>query len=72
MSTIWLGDTIVGETTSGGYGHRVGKSIALGILRSDLHESGTRLEIEIFGQRHAATVHADEPLWDPQNERIRA
>ncbi|MGO7043442.1 FAD-dependent oxidoreductase [Rhizobium acaciae] len=72
MSTIWLGDTIVGETTSGGYGHRVGKSIALGMLRSDLHESGTRLEIEIFGQRHAATVHADEPLWDPQNERIRA
>jgi dimethylglycine dehydrogenase len=72
MSTIWLGDTIVGETTSGGYGHRVGKSIALGMLRSDLHEPGTPLEIEIFGQRHAATVHADEPLWDPQNERIRA
>ncbi|MGV1947652.1 MULTISPECIES: GcvT family protein [unclassified Agrobacterium] len=72
MSTIWLGDTIVGETTSGGYGHRVGKSIALGMLRSDLHEPGTRLEIEIFGQRHAATVQADEPLWDKQNERIRA
>ena len=72
MSTIWLGDTIVGETTSGGYGHRVGKSIALGMLRSDLHEPGTKLEIEIFGQRHAATVHADEPLWDPKNERIRA
>ncbi|MFT2215640.1 GcvT family protein [Rhizobium giardinii] len=72
MSTIWLGDTIVGETTSGGYGHRIGKSIALGMLRSDLHEPGTRLEIEIFGQRRAATVHANEPLWDPKNERIRA
>ncbi|MGO7388701.1 glycine cleavage T C-terminal barrel domain-containing protein, partial [Rhizobium ruizarguesonis] len=72
MSAIWLGDTIVGETTSGGFGHRVQKSIALGMLRSDLHEPGTKLEVEIFGKRYPATVHADEPLWDPLNERIRA
>jgi dimethylglycine dehydrogenase len=72
MSTIWLGDTIVGETTSGGFGHRIQKSIALGMLRSDLHEPGTKLEVEIFGKRYPATVQADEPLWDPQNERIRA
>ncbi|HHV68988.1 MAG TPA: FAD-dependent oxidoreductase [Ochrobactrum intermedium] len=72
MSTIWLGDMIVGETTSGGYGYRVDKSIALGMLRYDLHEPGTRLEVEIFGKKYPATVQADEPLWDPQNERIRA
>ncbi|EKJ94894.1 dimethylglycine dehydrogenase [Bradyrhizobium lupini HPC(L)] len=72
MSTLWHGDTIVGETTSGGYGYRVNKSIALGMLRSDLHEPGIELEVEIFGKKYPATVQADEPLWDPQNERIRA
>jgi dimethylglycine dehydrogenase len=33
---------------------------------------GTELEIEIFGARCKAVVQADEPLWDPSNERIRA
>lgn len=72
MSTLWHDGEIVGETTSGGYGHRIDKSIALGMVRSDLAEPGTILEVEIFGQRHKATVEPDQPLWDPQNERIRA
>ena len=28
--------------------------------------------VEIYGQRFPATVEEDQPLWDPQNERIRA
>ncbi|MEM5474085.1 FAD-dependent oxidoreductase [Hoeflea sp. AS60] len=72
MSTLWHDGVVVGETTSGGWGHRIGKSIALGMLRADLAEPGTRLEVEIFGDRFAATVEADEPLWDPKNERLRA
>ena len=47
-------------------------AIALGMLRSDLAEPGTRIEVEIFGERFAARVEKDEPLWDPKNERIRA
>lgn len=72
MSTLWHGGEIVGETTSGGWGHRVGKSIALAILRNDLAEPGIELEVEIFGQRFPATVQDDVPLWDSKNERIRA
>ena len=72
MSTIWKGDEVVGETTSGGWGHRVNKSIALGVVKTDLAEAGTELEVEIYGRRYAATVHPDQPLWDPENERIRA
>ena len=72
MSTLWHDGVVVGETTSGGWGHRIGKSIALGMLRADLAEPGTRLEVEIFGERFATTVEADEPLWDPKNERLRA
>ncbi|TGS86008.1 aminomethyl transferase family protein, partial [Mesorhizobium sp. M2D.F.Ca.ET.178.01.1.1] len=72
MSTLWHDGQIVGETTSGGWGHRVDKSIALGMLRADLTEPGTTVEVEIFGERFKAIVQKDEPLWDPKNERLRA
>jgi dimethylglycine dehydrogenase len=72
MSTLWHDGKIVGETTSGGFGHRVDKSIALGMLRADLAVSGNEIEVEIFGERYHATVQKDEPLWDPRNERLRA
>ena len=72
MSTIWHDGKVVGETTSGYFGHRTGQCIALGMLRADLTEPGTQVQVEIFGQKHAATVQPDGPLWDPKNERIRA
>ena len=72
MSTILYNGDVVGETTSGGFGYRVGKSIALGILRTDLAVEGTEVEVEIFGQRCKAVVQADQPLWDPKNERLQS
>ena len=72
MSMIWHDGVIVGETTSGAWGYRIGKSVALGMLRPDLCVPGGRVEVEIFGERFAATVQADAPLWDPANQRIRA
>lgn len=71
MSTLIHGDDIVGETTSGGWGHRVDKSLALGTLKSDLAEPGTVVEVDIYGERRKATVMAG-PAWDPDNERLRA
>ncbi|QIE45621.1 FAD-dependent oxidoreductase [Pseudohalocynthiibacter aestuariivivens] len=72
MSTLWHGNDVVGETTSGAYGYRVNASIALGMLRADLAEPGTELEVDIYGKRCRAVVQPDQPLWDPQNERLRA
>ena len=72
MSTLWHDGKIVGETTSGGFGHRVDKSIALGMLHAGLAEPGTGIEVEIFGERYPAVVQKDEPLWDPRNERLRS
>ena len=72
MSCIWKDDEIVGETTSGGFGYRIGKSIALGMIRTDLAAPGTELEVEIYGQKCKAVVQEDQPLWDPANERLRA
>ena len=72
MSTLWHQGVVVGEATSGYFGHRVGACIALCMLRADLAVPGTELEIEIFGKRHKAVVQADAPLWDPKNVRIKA
>jgi dimethylglycine dehydrogenase len=72
MSTLWHDGKIVGETTSGGFGHRVDKSIALGMIRADLAVPGTKIEVEIFGENFPAIVQEDQSLWDPRNERLRA
>lgn len=72
MSTLWHEGQIVGETTSGDWGYRVDASIALGMLRADLAVPGTVIEVEIFGEKMRAVVQKDQPLWDPDNERIRA
>jgi dimethylglycine dehydrogenase len=72
MSTLWHKGEVVGETTSACWGHRTGACVALGMLRADLAQAGTALEIEVFGTRYPALVQGDGPIWDPKNERIRA
>ena len=72
MSCLWKDGQIVGETTSGAWGYRVGASVALGVVRADLAVPGTELEVEIYGERLRAVVQQDRPLWDPENERLRA
>jgi dimethylglycine dehydrogenase len=58
-------------TSSGGFGHRTGKSIALGYVPPELAAPGTRLEVEVLGRKLAAEVAA-MPLYDPKNERMKA
>ncbi len=72
MATIWKDGAIVGELTSGYYGHRVGASIGLGMLKVEVNVPGMAVEVEIFGRLYPAVVQADAPLWDAKNERIRA
>ncbi|WP_419902256.1 GcvT family protein [Kiloniella sp.] len=67
---IYLNDEMVGRVTSGGYGFRTGKSIALAMVRPDLAEIGTELEIYILGDRFKATVVEESP-YDPENKILR-
>jgi dimethylglycine dehydrogenase len=67
---IYADGTMVGRTTSGGFGWRVNKSLALAMVRPDLAALGTRLEVAILGQSHPATVIADSP-FDPENQVLR-
>ncbi len=68
---IFNGDEQVGMTSSGGYGHRVGKSIAFGYVPPGLTDPGTKLEVEILGEMRPAEVVAT-PLYDPANEKMKA
>ncbi|MXN67146.1 FAD-dependent oxidoreductase [Stappia sp. GBMRC 2046] len=68
---IYRGGELVGRATSGGYGWRVGKSLALAMVHPDLAEVGTELEIKILGRMHRATVVPESP-FDPENEALRA
>ncbi len=62
---------VIGYVASGGYGHRVEKSIAFGYLPTAYLEVGTQLEIDILGDRRPARV-AEQPLYDPENQRLLA
>ena len=61
--------SLVGRATSGGYGFRVNKSLALAMVQVDCAGVGTALEIEILGQRYAATV-IPESAFDPDNKAL--
>ena len=68
---IFQGDRQVGMTSSGGYGHRVQKSIALGYVSPELADPGMRLAVEVFGKKRPAEV-VRMPIYDPKNERMKS
>ncbi len=68
---IYLNGELVGRATSGGYGWRLGKSLALAMIRPDLAALGTKLDIKILGKMHGATVIEESP-FEPNNEALRA
>jgi len=62
---------LIGRATNGGFGFRVGKSLALGMVRPDHSAVGTELEIKILGKLFKATVIPESP-YDPENAALRA
>ena len=67
---VWVGDRRVGFVTSGGYGHSVGRSLAMAYLDTDLAVPGTKVEIHVVGTRTPAEVIPDSP-HDPEGARQR-
>jgi 4-methylaminobutanoate oxidase (formaldehyde-forming) len=48
---VHAGDRVLGRVRSAGYGYTVKKNIALAYLPIDLAHVGTKLQVDIFGQR---------------------
>jgi len=55
---------IVGRSTNGGYGWRVGKSLALAMVEPRFSVPGQELDIVILGKSYRAVVIAESP-FDP-------
>ena len=68
---VFLTDgTPVGYVTSGGYGHSVGKSLALAYIKAGTAEPGSELDVAVLGRPHRAVLLA-EPPFDPAGQRLR-
>jgi dimethylglycine dehydrogenase len=60
----------VGMTSSGGFGHRVQKSLAMGYIKPELAKEGTELMVDILDEMVPAKV-VPMPLYDPKNEKLK-
>ena len=67
---IFHAGEVVGWVTSGGYGHSVGKSIAMGYVDKAVADQTTGFEVELIGERRAAVRLADA-AFDPSGSRMR-
>ncbi|MFV1877958.1 GcvT family protein [Nioella sp.] len=67
---VWQDGRRVGFVTSGGYGHTVGKSLALAMVDRAAAAEGTDLTVHIVGQECKATVIAPSP-YDPAGGAMR-
>ncbi len=68
---IWHGGKVVGWVTSGGYGHTVKQSLALGYVEAAIAGEAAGFEIEILGERRPARILAKPPV-DPEGSRMRS
>ena len=67
---VWVGDDRVGFVTSGDYGHTVGKSLAMALVRPENAAVGTKLTVHVVGVAREAVVINPSP-YDPASKAMR-
>jgi dimethylglycine dehydrogenase len=67
---IWNGGQRVGFVTSGGYGHTVGKSLAMGLVTPEMSDPGTEFSVHVVGVERGARVIESSP-YDPKGAAMR-
>lgn len=68
---VWLGDKQVGFVTSGGYGHSIGRSLAMAYVEPEIAADRPKLEVHIVGERCPAEILPEPPV-DPAGKRMRS
>ena len=68
---IFKDGKLVGRVTSGGFGFRINRSLALGIVKSEFAEIDESLKVEILGKKHKARVISESP-YDPENKVLKS
>jgi dimethylglycine dehydrogenase len=66
--TVWRSDQPVGIVTSGAFGHRTGKTLALAYLRDP--NARDQLHVSLLGRNRVAKI-LPHPPYDPDNVRLR-
>ena len=62
---------MIGRTTSGGYGWRTGKSLALAMVKPEFSQLGGEVDVRILGEMRRAIVIPNSP-YDPKNAALRS
>jgi dimethylglycine dehydrogenase len=62
---------MIGRTTSGGYGWRMAKSLAIAMVKPEFSRIGEEVDLRILGEMRRAIVIPDSP-YDPKNAALRA
>lgn len=68
---VYYNGELVGLTTSGAYGHRVGYSLAFAYVKPELVEQGKQLEVMTSLGTRFAHVEMDA-VYDPSNKLLRS
>ena len=71
LSTVRIDGNDAGLVVSAGYGHRVGKSIAMAVLDAKMLESGGAMTVDVLGRERAAHLVAGDVLYDPENAKMK-
>jgi dimethylglycine dehydrogenase len=64
------GGAPVGRVSSGAYGHYVGKSLAMGFVKTEHAIPGAEFEVAVLGKPHKARL-LEQPAFDPEGVRLR-
>ena len=68
---IYLDGKVIGRATSGGYGHRIQKSLVLAMINPSNIKIGLKVKIDILGNKFDASIIEESP-YDPENEKLKA
>ena len=66
---IYFGGGVAGQITSCGFGYRVNRPVALGIVNCKV-EDGESVDVDIAGEFHSAKIFSG-PVFDPNGSRMR-
>jgi dimethylglycine dehydrogenase len=67
---VWSEGKRIGFITSGGYGHAIGRSLAMALVEPQFAEPGTRLMAHIVGVERGVEVLTPSP-FDPEGKKMR-
>lgn len=68
---VWCGEEYAGFVTSGTYGHTVGKSLALGYVKSQFLDASNNYSVHVVDERRPARI-LSEPPYDPKALKMRS